>query len=150
MGESQHFADAKRAHEFALQYWELLRKERPLPSESDIDQQSLAPIWDSCFLITLKEANNESKGFHYEYVGKELLEAYGRDMTGLAADHADVPQITSMLSAMENAMQGKPVVDESVFTNSKGVEIRYRCSLLPLGTGEKVEYILGCMRWKNC
>ncbi len=148
--DSIHFPEAKRAHETALNYWKALKKDRPFPREDEVDSQALASVWDSCFLVTLLERNNGAKGFHYEYVGKELLEAYGQDMTGLTADHDDAPQIASMLHAMERAGQGEPVLDESVFINRRHLEIRYRCCLLPLGSNGRVEYILGCMRWKLC
>lgn len=138
--------DSRRAHERLMQYWLSLKGTRNYPREDEVDPEALEPIWDSCFLVTLIDGRRF--GFRYEYMGSELLEAYGRDMTGLAAEDPEAPQIASLIHALERAAAGETVTDGSVFTNSKNVEIRYRCCLVPLGA-MTVEYILGCMRWKH-
>ena len=140
--------DHNRIHEKLTDYWQELRGDRPFPTESDINPDSLADIWDACFLIQV-----QGHSFHYAYLGTSLIEAYGNDLTNRdVCDRLIEPASPAMVHKCAEVVKTKnKAVDESEFTNTLGMRIKYRSCLLPLGddAGE-INYILGGMRWKAC
>lgn len=139
---------SRRLHERVRAHWDSLRENRAYPSEREIDPAMLTDAWPWCFLVDMRKGN-ASHGFTYEYMGDALVGAYGMNMVSLGnCNAANTPHIASMLRHFEEVREsGEPAMDASVFQNANGDRIHYRCCLLPLGIG-KVEYILGCMRWK--
>lgn len=140
--------DSRRTHERVRSYWQSVKDNRRFPAEREIDPQAIPDAWDYCFLVEIKKGT-VAQGFRYEYMGEALIAAYGANMTSVErCDAGTTPHIASMLRHFDEvAESGEPAMDESEFVNAQGALIKYRCCLLPLG-GEKVEYILGCMRWK--
>lgn len=139
-----------RSHEILKEYWIKLRGNRQFPSESDVDPDDLHEIWPSCFLISIDDVAR-NLGYRYSYLGNDLIEAYGDDVKNpdVALRLLSTANM-SMIKRCDEVIQGKsPVIDESEFVNFKGVRIRYRACMLPLGYPDgTVSHILGCMRWK--
>jgi len=136
-----------RINEQLRLYWEELRNGRVMPMESEISIKDLAAIWDHCFLVSV-----HGDRFAYSYMGEQLIEAYGDDMTGKEIAIALLePHPQSLFESFQKvAESGQPRIDDNAFTNSRGVEVKYRSCILPLGakghTG--VAYLLGGMKWK--
>lgn len=142
--------DSRRMHERVRGYWQSVKEQRRFPQESEIEPAVIADAWDYCFLVDMSKGAVKD-GFRYDYMGKELINAYGMDMTSLnQCDASTAPHIASILRHFDQvAESGEPAMDEAEFENIRHVRIKYRCCLLPLGR-DRVEYILGCMRWKEC
>lgn len=140
--------ETKRLHERVRQYWQSVKENRPFPREDEIDPMAIADVWEYCFLVNMRKGR-VARGFNYEFMGSELMHAYGQNMVSLEHCGPDTaPHIASMLQHLDEVIEsGEPAIDESEFDNVNGMRILYRCCLLPLGR-EKPEYILGCMRWK--
>lgn len=140
---------SKRMHERVRQYWQSVKEQRPYPTESEIDPQFIADAWNYCFLVDMRR-HHTHKLYKYQYIGRELVEAYGANMTGMEFQQEDAPHISAMISNFHEVEEsGEPGMYEVEFVNARGVSIRTRCCLLPLGR-DRVELILGCMRWKLC
>lgn len=138
-----------RSHEQLLRYWESRCAGREFPAESDISPDDLEQIWSSCFLICLDEVTRKI-GYRYSYLGESLIEAYGDDLRNpdVAArllSTSSAPLIQKFDEVVESR---KPLIDESDFVNLKGLRIKYRSCVLPLGREGVVTHILGCMRWR--
>lgn len=136
----------KRLEDRLVEYWNSLTDGDTLPHESEIDNTKIADIWDNCFLALI----TENRGYKYEYLGENLIEAYGEDaasgIEGLisTASHRTVEKFDEAMSRKE------PVKDNGEFTNSNQMLIKYRQILLPfVNEEEKVTYILGGMKWKS-
>lgn len=132
-------------------YWESICSGRPYPEEGTIEIAQISDIWGSCFLVKpVKTANGRS--FRYDYLGKDLIDAFGGDITNQEiserlANPAHPPLLVSFGRVIDS---GKPAEEESEFTNSTGLIIKYRSCMLPLGTPKDgVNYILGGMKWKS-
>ncbi len=133
-------------------YWDSLCAGRPFPEERDVDSDVISDIWDHCFLVKNVAAQTEREGFRYDYLGKELIEAFGGDVTNqeISAKLIDAESPPLVKSFMQVVSTGKPTMEDAEFTNSQGLLIKYRSCLLPLGSAkEGVVYILGGMKWKN-
>lgn len=139
-----------RFHDRLQDYWEKLKGDRPFPSESDIDPEELPDIWPSCFLVAIDDVTRRM-GYRFSYLGEDLIEAYGDDVTNPDLALRLISQAnTSMVKKFDEVIRtGKPVIAASEFVNLKRLKIRYRTCLLPLGAQDgTISYIIGCMRWK--
>ncbi|MFW0777015.1 MAG: PAS domain-containing protein [Rickettsiales bacterium] len=138
-----------RSHEILQDYWDKVRADKTMPAEGDIDPDDIADIWSSCFLICIDEVTQRI-GYRYSYMGDKLIEAYGDDVSNPdVAERLISTGSLPIIKKFDEAVSGqKPVTDESEFVNLKGLNIRYRTCILPLGQDGKITHLLGCMRWK--
>jgi hypothetical protein len=143
-------SSAQRINERLRSYWNELRGARPFPSEREVDFTELDAVWKSCFLVKRDEAKQIP--FAYIYLGSDLIAAYGDDLGAREiCERLVFPSSMSLLHKFEEVVRSRsPVEQEDVFTNTKGLLIKYRSLMLPLGDekNEHVEYIIGGMRWK--
>lgn len=136
-----------RINERLNTYWDKLRGRHAMPRESDISIEDLQPIWDNCFLVSVKDG-----AFSYSYLGAKLIDAYGDDLTGKEIAETLVyphpPSLVKTFAAV--AKSGSPKIDESEFVNSRGATVKYRSCVLPLAgsDGSSVAFLLGGMNWK--
>lgn len=149
-GEQNNQGKGKRINERLYEYWLSISRGKAFPSENDIDPDEIKDIWDSCFLV--KTHSNSGDGlFKYTYLGLALIEAYGDDITNHEISTKLIaPNSPDIAHKFNEVMKtGKPVVDESEFTNRNRFIIKYRSCMLPLGPrAGQVDYILGGMKWK--
>jgi len=138
---------AFRINEHLQEYWYELRGDRPLPFEHEINTDLLQGIWDHCFLVSRRDAS-----FHYAYLGNALIDAYGDDFTNHEiAETLVYPHPPSLFETFKKVCtQAIPMMDDSSFINSIGMEIRYRSCVLPLAASGRdgVAFLLGGMKWK--
>lgn len=118
-----------------------------MPAESDVAPDELLDIWPNCFLVDVKNS-----GYEYDYLGENILDAYGDDMRGRAICEALIyPHPPKLMETFQLVIHTLgPVEVEETFTNAQGVEIRYRSCVLPLTKKGlvSVEFLLGGMKWK--
>ena len=133
-----------------MAYWNQLRNARPFPQESEIDPDALEDIWDSCFLLSIDDVTRRM-GYRYSYLGPQLIEACGDDINNpdvalRLISTASMPLVKKFDAVLKTK---EPVFDESDFVNLKGLHIKYRACMLPLGyENGDVSHILGCIRWR--
>jgi len=147
MNDPNHTESGHRLTERLQNYWEEVRGGKPVPDEADINPDHIADIWPSCFLINVRDTR-----FRYDYLGLDLVEAYGSDVSGQEICEALVyPNSPTLFNAMQQALRGGyPVEDHGEFINHAGAAVRYRCIVLPLVShgDPATRFILGGMRWR--
>ncbi len=140
--------DYLRIEDILLSYWKDLAKEskEDVPHEEQINYKQIANVWDDCFLALI----TPNRGYRYEYLGKNLIEAYGEDMSELGVENIISPSAHETVIKFDDVISKRhTVIDENEFTNSNGCLIKYRQILLPfVNHSDDVTYILGGMRWK--
>lgn len=138
-------AEQQRLSDQLITYWESKKEGSNIPLESNIDGDEISDIWDSCFLIEY-----EDNKFRYSYLGEDIVEAYGDDLQGLEIVEGLIyPENSNIIENFQNVVDSQePKRFEGEFTNKNNMLIKYRKTLVPLGDGEKVTYILGGMRWR--
>jgi len=141
---------SQRINEHLLEYWSSKKSGRLFPTEGDIDPEEIADIWTSCFLVRTDEAGRTK--YQYTYLGDALIDAYGDDLTNQDICNKLVnPNSMSLVHKFDDVCQHKqPVEEESEFTNSNGMLIKFRSCMVPLGkdNSNDVAFILGGMKWK--
>lgn len=136
-----------RINEQLKDYWDGLRGNRPMPLESEVVLEDLKDIWDYCFLMSVRGNN-----FAYDFLGEQLVEAYGDDLTGKEITETLLyPHPISLFNSFREVVKtGQVGMDENEFTNSRGVLVKYRSCVLPLAAAgnPSVAFLLGGMKWK--
>jgi hypothetical protein len=140
----------RRITELLMKYWKQLKGKRRFPAESELSPEALKDFWDSCFLIDLTDFADRG-GFKYAYLGSNLIKAYGDQLTQEEAVHLISTSNVEVAEKIRQVMRSRaPLSIEGEFTNTSNVLIRFREVMLPLGKSEdKVDYIIGGMRWKS-
>ena len=141
-----------RLNEILRVYWESILSGRSMPEEKDIEPSALKEIWDACFLVRHVSARNSGAPiYRYDYLGDTLINAFGSDVSNqdLSARLVDSNKPPLFSAFSQVLTKGIPVEEEGEFTNDRGLQIRYRCSVFPLGNASHgIEYFLGGMKWK--
>lgn len=127
-------------------YWELIRRGKPMPEIAQFNQSTIDDLWQSCLKI---EVNRVQGGYNYtyKYMGSRLIQLFGKDLTGSSVDHnmARYPYKVLVTKLDEAMVAGRILVDENQFTNEKGKTIKYRSCFLPFGNEAKgiTHFIIG-------
>jgi len=139
-----------RIHERLQDYWESLRQGRIYPCETDVNPEKIADIWENCLLVSIHEEDLKY-GYQYTYLGAHLIEAFADDLTCRDISSRLIETTSQpLVQGFEQVIRtGKPVQENAEFVNSLGMVIKYRSILLPLGQDpQKVDYIIGAMKWR--
>jgi hypothetical protein len=143
-------SDYLHPQERLQEYWASLKGDRIFPSEADIDQDAIADIWASCFLISIDDVTRRL-GYRYSYLGSEFANACGEDIHNPNAALQLLSSGTIPIMRKVNAVlaERKPMMDKAQFTNLKHQMIEYQACMLPLGYNDtEVSHILGCICWR--
>lgn len=129
-----------------LAYWEKLRQNRPMPDETDINPDDISDLWDSCFLVHVKDLDKPD--YNYTYLGEAISSAYfhgiAKSSTGMAS-----PNAGNMSAGYAKVIETlKPLIEQGEFINHNQETVKYRQCLLPLGKDGKIEAIFGGMHYK--
>lgn len=143
------YTEKKRINELLEAYWNHLRGNRKFPLEKEINIEDLESIWDSCFLVKVN-IHDTGQPYTYTYLGDSLIDAYGSDNEREICERLVYPSSMSLVHKFKEVIEtGKPVEEDNEFVNAKGVLIKYRSNILPLGDeGGKIGYLIGGMKWK--
>ncbi len=141
---------SRRITDIILEYWKEMKRDALFPNEDAIDPNMLREIWDNCFLVQTRDIISHG-AYSYTYIGKNIIEAYGQDLTGMSIKHFVSPQASHLQTVYDKILGSRqPLLDEGTFKNSQGKTVKYRQCLVPLGAkgSSDIESILGGMRYK--
>lgn len=138
---------ANRITTIIIDHWEKVRGDNAIPSQQDLDPNTLESLLDNCFLV--KATSFAANGRHdYVYIGKNIVDAYGSNVT-YPQDNSHIDPLSHKDKFEEVIRTKKPVLDEGEFINKDGHVVKYRQCLVPLGKdGRTIETIFGGMRFK--
>ena len=118
-----------------------------MPTEQDIDPDDIPDLWDSCFLIHVKDLDKPD--YNYTYLGPKIMEAYEHGLTPDQSDLLFTPNAGKLMVNYTRVIHTfKPLVEEGEFKNLHQETVKYRQCLLPLGENGQVDAILGGMHYK--
>ena len=141
-GDAKGMADMKhRNNHFAVGYWSLIRRGRPVPDQSDVDPKALKRLLPFVFLLEARHSH-----FVYRLAGTTLCERYGGELRGrdfLAQWDRDSRKSLSAL--LHDALaESKPLCLTSVGTTADCRMIEIETVLMPITfNGETPERFLG-------
>lgn len=135
-----------------INYWQRIKGDRVLPSETDIDSDDIADMWGDCFIIQLHDMEDLTRAhaYTYTYLGKALSELYEPPSDGndgvLSVLNSE--RLMGMVSEMQ--MTKLPIVEHMENFRHQGRVIKYRMCVLPLGEENgRINGLLGGLRFVN-
>jgi len=119
-------------------YWELIRRGKPMPEISQLNPHSIEDLWSQCMKL---EALQTQGGvtYYYRFVGSVLAEMYGSDPTNREVDRK-VKQypMNIIVDKLDGVAAARNfLIDENQFVNGRGKLVKYRACLMPFGNETK-------------
>lgn len=117
-----------------MKHWDKIRKSCRLPRIQNLSVDSIEDIWSQCALLSV-HANNNQPIYRYEYMSPTLVEAYGRDLTGMYVDDRmrQIPGSSIIRRFRKILEHQKPDEDKGYFVSESGRLIKYKACYLPFG-----------------
>lgn len=133
----------QRLTNMLLDHWTAKRGGAEYPDEMSLDFDYLEEVLDDCFVVSVIPSD-----FKYKFVGENIKNVYGGDLTDIYLSSLDSPAIDHVRDIFNEVVKTHvPVYDDGEFKRPDGREVKFRQVVLPLGKG-RVTSLLGGMRYK--
>jgi len=139
----------RRISSTAVQYWRELAAPRRYPARSQVTEAGAAGLWDHLFIV---KVGMDAADHVFESCGRMLREALGLDPTGKTVGDVLPSQIVGRSLYFQKAACDlmAPIDEAGRFTRGDGVEVLYRCVLLPLSDDQReANYLLGAFSFRT-
>lgn len=142
----------QRISERLLSYWNVLRKDDPMPDFSHFNASSIADIWQQCVLFTVAPSvDNKPSSLNFYQIGDKLSSIYNSSMVGrsftVGQKHFQGAAIVRRID--EILAKPEPITDVGQFINEKSKVVKYRSCLLPFGRNGKVTHVITGLSWRE-
>jgi len=130
-------------------YWNLLRKEQPVPEFAQFNISAIEDIWAQCVLFTVQPGVPPAVNFFN--VGEKAKALYG-DMAGrtLQTNQKHFPGAAVMRKMGDVVATPAPVYDEGQFVNTRSKVVKFRSCLLPFGGRDgRITHIVAGLSWRE-
>lgn len=132
-----------------VSYWEKLKAGRTLPSEDDLDPDTLGAMWYDCFLMQFRDIDNVVD-YNYSYLGEGIIGLYSEGGINVSLPGVvtlDALNLEKQFSDVRASQD--PLMYEGERALPCGRRFAYRQCLLPLSyDGESVHSILGRLQYQ--
>jgi len=139
----------KRLTSRLTEIWTRLKGDHDLPDIVMFNSGSIDDIWHYCLRLSVQKSSADTKTYQYDYMGQQIVEAYGKDLTGqtLSANIKNFPGAKILQRIDEIIKDPKIITDDGQFINTQSKVIKYRAILLPFGKTE-VTHVIAGISWK--
>ena len=140
-----------RLNDRLTSYWNMLRKEEPLPEFVRFNVAAIEDLWSQCVLFTVQpSAAGQPASVNFYQVGEKVKALYG-NVAGRSVNTAQRHfQGASIVQRVGEVISSPaPLFDEGQFVNDKSKVVKYRSCLLPFGTKEKVTHVVAGLSWRE-
>lgn len=132
-------------------YWNMLRKEEPLPEFVQFNVAAIEDIWSQCVLFVVNpSAPGAPANVNFYQVGEKVKALYGnvagRSMS-TTQRHFQGASIVQRVG--EVIAEPSPIYDQGQFVNERSKVVKYRSCLLPFGTKDKVTHVVAGLSWRE-
>jgi len=131
-----------------IKYWKSLKGINNVPLEKNIDNTLISDLWDNCFILRVHEINR-SIDYRYDYIGKNICEAYTKDLS--RGDNILINLEASGLHEkyIEIIRLKRPIEHQGTYINNNDKIIKFRQCMIPFSSdGKNVTTIIGAMNYK--
>lgn len=152
MLNSTNIANERRLVVRLKNYWDsLLEDNTKIPSFTKFNSSFIHDMWDNCmhFEISGKE---KQKLYRCEYVGKNLVEGFGKDLESKYISSYDKRLMpgANLLSFMDESVDKIDfVLSQGQFVNHNNKIVKYRNCILPFCDHEdRVKHLIVGLSWR--
>ncbi|MEQ1789315.1 MAG: PAS domain-containing protein [Rickettsiales bacterium] len=119
------------------EYWNDLKQDDVIPDFEQNNPALIGDLWDQCFVLYIIPPNYSA--YRYEYLGAQIKEMYGRDLTGTFVDLKNRQFLDAViiprLQVIRSVLNLKTPQEDSGQLPTKNKKfIKYRIVLLPFGS----------------
>ena len=110
----------KRLTQRLTNYWNLLKKEDPLPSFQKFNASAIDDVWDNCMLIAVNDNNPSKVSYSYYRLGDKVRKLYKDDVTGAPIHtHVKSSQGAGIIKRVDEVLsKHEPLYDNGQFVNA--------------------------------
>lgn len=132
-------------------YWNLVRKDDPVPDFARFNISAIEDVWQQCILFTVQPGQSGNHNVNFYNVGQKVRSIYGANMLGHTVSSSQKHfQGASIVRKVDDIIANPaPLYDEGQFVNDKGKVIKYRSCLLPFGTKGRITHIVAGLSWRE-
>jgi len=147
-------SEDKRLTKQLTDYWSHICRGRALPPWEFFNAGAIEDIWKQCCVWQVETGGEGRKinQYTYEYVGRGLKGALGKDLTGMVFSSRlrQFPgaRIAERIDEVVLQLHAQPITDEGVFVNEKDKIVKFRSCMLPFGRKGKVTHVVMGLSWK--
>jgi hypothetical protein len=144
--------EPQRLTDRLVNYWNLIRKEAPMPEFSHFNKSAVDDIWQQCMLFTVQPtAEGAAPVVNFYAVGEKVRALYTRDMTGQSITAGQKHFQGAALVKRIGDVIGKPepLFDQGQFVNERSKIVKYRSCMLPFGAEGKVTHVVIGLSWRE-
>lgn len=139
--------DYPEAFHRLIDYWRARHRDGRLPGRADIEPLDFTDLLPVICLIDVRYDNDGRPGYRYRLVGTRVVEAMGRDFTGLGFEEfIPTGQLAPVLEVYDRTVcEREPTISAGQVPVEHREFTGYRRLLLPLATdGETPDMIFAC------
>lgn len=134
-------------------YWEMLRKDAPLPNFAQFNQGVVGDLWPNCLVFASQPTAAGKVAFRVQNMGHNLSAIFGNDLVGRDASRPSLRALGGgkIASSIEEAALKRLCVEmEGNFVNDKNKIVKYRACLLPFASSqEEISHIIAGISWRE-
>lgn len=133
-------------------YWNLIRKDDPVPEFVKFNISAIEDVWAQCVLFTVQPtAEGQSPVVNFYTIGENVKALYGhaqgRTVTA-GQRHFQGAAIVGKVGQVIAAPQ--PMYDQGQFVNERSKVVKYRSCLLPFGTRDgRITHVVAGLSWRE-
>lgn len=115
-------------------YWELIRRGKPMPDINQLNPGTIDDLWQQCMKLEVS-ATQGGHRFQYRFMGEKLITMLGKDLTGTSVDgHATHYPYSIIIKPLEAIIASQQfVTEENQLVNERGRVVKYRACFMPFG-----------------
>ena len=134
-----------------LSYWNVLKKDEPMPDFSHFNASAIEDIWQQCVLFTVSPGVDNKSSLNFYQIGDKLGAIYGAGMLGRSFTAGQKHfQGAAIVRRMEQILANpEPITDIGQFVNEKSKVVKFRSCLLPFGRNGKVTHVITGLSWRE-
>lgn len=119
-------------------YWDLIRRDKPLPEIAQLNPSSIDDMWQQCMKLEVNQ-NAGKPNYRYQFMGEKLMPMFGHDLTGQILDTRMKQYPYNIISTkLDDILVSREyIIGEGHFMNERGRVVKYRACWMPFGTEEK-------------
>lgn len=133
-------------------YWNMLRKDAPVPEFVQFNIAAIEDIWSQCVLFVVNPtAPGAPANVNFYTVGDKVQALYGNVAGRSVATTQRHFQGAAIIKRVgEVIATPAPLYDEGQFVNEQSKMVKYRSCLLPFGSKEgKVTHVVAGLSWRE-
>lgn len=142
----------KRLIERLKQHWLSLKGDGVMPDMRQLNPDMISDLWGRCLVLeVVHNPANRAALYSYDYMGKDIITAYGSDLTDHYVNvHMHNFPGWQVLQSIDKMLAQPDVYEaEGSFVADTHKVVKYRAILLPFGSEKKMTHVLVGLSWKE-